>query len=71
MMVPHYTLAELVYCLGSGSDRQAFGVALVEQKVMVVVEQVMEAKEREDSCIGASIPKRFIPLRLRLSIGLK
>ena len=43
MMVPHYILAEPVYC--SSSVVQEFGVALVEQEAMVVVEQVVEAKE--------------------------
>jgi len=44
MMIPHYILVEPVYCSGSGLAGQALGVALVEQKVMVVVEQVVEAK---------------------------
>ena len=56
MMVPHYTLAELVYCSGSDLAGQSFGVALVEQKVTIAVGQVVEAKEREESCIGASTP---------------
>ena len=33
---------------------QVFGVALVEQEVMVVVEQVVEEKQWEESCSGAS-----------------
>ena len=45
MMVPHYILARLVCCSASGSDGQAYGVSLVEQEPMVVVEQVVEAKE--------------------------
>ena len=56
MMVPHYTLAEPVYCSGSDLDGQAFRVALVEQKVMVVVGQVVEVEEWEKSCIGAFTP---------------
>ena len=56
MMVPHYTLSKLVCCLGSDLAGQAFGVALVEQKVTVVVGQVVEAEELEESCIGASTP---------------
>jgi hypothetical protein len=56
MMVPHYILVEPVCCSGSGSVEQAFGVALVEQEAMVVVEQVVEAKEWEESCTGASTP---------------
>lgn len=54
MMVPHYILVEPVYFLGLGSVEQAFVVALVEHEVMVVVEQVVEAKDREESCIWAS-----------------
>ena len=56
MMVPHYTLAELVCFLGSDLVGQAFGVALMEQEVTVVVGQVVEAKVWEESCIGASTP---------------
>jgi len=56
MLVPHHILAEPIYCLGLSSAGQEFGVALVEQEVMVVVEQVVEAKEREESCTGASTP---------------
>jgi len=37
MMVPHYTLVEPVYYLGLDLVWQAFGVALVEKKVTVVV----------------------------------
>jgi len=37
MMVPHYTLAKPVCYLGLDLARQAFGVALVEQKVTIVV----------------------------------
>jgi len=33
---------------------QVLGVVLEEQEVMVAVEQVVEAKEQEESCIGAS-----------------
>ena len=54
MMVPHYILVGPVCCSGSSSTGQAFGVALVEQEAMVVVEQVVEAKEWEESFIGAS-----------------
>ena len=56
MMVPHYILVELAYFSGSGSTGQACGVSLVEQKVTVVVGQVVEAEEWGDSCIGASTP---------------
>ena len=56
MMVPHYTLAEHICCSVSDLAGQAFGVALVEQDVTVVVGQVVEAEEREESCIGASTP---------------
>jgi len=45
MTAPHYTLAEPIYCLGLDLVGQAFGVALVEQEVMVVVGQVVEEKE--------------------------
>jgi len=45
MMVLHYTLVEPVCCSGLDLACQAFGVALVEQKVLVVVEQVVEEKE--------------------------
>ena len=44
MMVLHYTLVEPVYCLGSDFAGQTFAVALVKQKVTVVVGQVVEAK---------------------------
>ena len=56
MMVPHYILAWPVCYSGSGLVEQVFGVALVEQEVMVVVEQVVEAKEREESCTRVSTP---------------
>ena len=56
MRSPQYILAEPVYCWDSGSVEQAFEVALVEQEAMVVVELVVEEKEWEDSCIGASTP---------------
>ena len=56
MMVPHYTLVEPIYCSGFNLAGKAFWVALVDQKVTVVVGQVVEAKEREESCIGASFP---------------
>jgi len=56
MVVPHYTLTEPVYCSGSDLAGQAFGVALVEQKVLVVVGQVVEVEEWEESCIRASTP---------------
>ena len=36
-MVPHYTLVEPVYCSGLDLAGQAFGVASVEQRVIVVV----------------------------------
>ena len=56
MVVPHYILAGPVCYSGLGSVKQVFGVALVEQEVMVVVEQVVEAKVREEICTGASTP---------------
>jgi len=37
MMLPHYTLVEPVYCSASDLAGDEFGVALVEQKVTVVV----------------------------------
>jgi len=55
-VVSHYILAEPACYLGSSSVEQAFGVALVEQEVMVAIKQVVEAKEPEESCIGASTP---------------
>ena len=56
MMVPHYTLVEPICCSGSDFVGHAFGVSLVERKVMIVVGQVVEVEEREESCIGASTP---------------
>ena len=56
MMVPHCILAKPVYCSGSGSVEQAFGVALLEKEAMVAVEQAVEAKEQEESCTMASTP---------------
>jgi len=44
MVVPHYILSGPIYYSGSGSVGQAFGVALVEQEAMVVVEQMVEEK---------------------------
>lgn len=54
MMVPHYTLAKPICCSGSDLVGRAFRVTLVEQKVTVVVGQVVEVEEQEESCIGAS-----------------
>ena len=59
MMVPQYTLAKPVYCSGSDLAQRAFGVALVEQEVMVVVGQVLEEKYLKESCIGASTPNEM------------
>lgn len=56
MMVPHYIPARPVCYSGSCSVEQVFGVALVEQEAMVVVEKVVEAKGREKSSTGASTP---------------
>jgi len=56
MMFPHYIPAVPVCYLGLGSVEQVFGVALEERGVMVVVEQVVEVKELEESCTGASTP---------------
>ena len=55
-MVPHYTLVEPVCCSGLNLVGQAFGVSLVEQKVTVVVGQVVEAEDWEESCTGTSTP---------------
>ena len=55
-MFPHYTPIEPFYCSGLDLAGQASGVALVEQELMVVVGQAVEAKEREESFIGASTP---------------
>lgn len=38
---------------------QAFGISLVEQKVKIVVGQVVEVEEWEESCIGASTPNEM------------
>ena len=54
MMVPHYTLDEPVYCLGSSTAGQVFWVVLEEQEVTVVDGKVVEVKEWEESCIRAS-----------------
>jgi len=70
-VVSHYILVEPACYLGSSSVEQAFGAVLVEQEAMVVVEQVVEAKEREESCTGPPPLTRCIPLRLWLSIGVK
>ena len=56
MMVPHYILVGPVCYSGSCLAEQAFGVALVEQEAMVVVEQVVEAKEWEESFTAVSTP---------------
>jgi len=56
IMVTHYTLVEPIYCLGSDLAGKAFGVSLVEQEAMVVVGQVVEEKEWEESRIRASTP---------------
>ena len=71
MMVPHYTLVEPAYYSGLDLAWQAFGVALVEQKAMVVVGQVVEQKSRKRVVFRPPPLMRCIPLRLRLSIGLK
>jgi len=59
MMVPHYILAKPVYFLASDLAGQASGVSLVDQEVTVVVGQVVEAKEWEESCIRASTPNEM------------
>ena len=56
MLFLQYITARPVCYWGSGSIEQIFGVVFKGQEVMVVVEQVMEAKEWEESCIGASTP---------------
>ena len=56
MMFPQYIPVGPVCCWGSSSVEQAFGAALEEQEVMVVVELVVEAKWREEYCTGASTP---------------
>lgn len=56
MFVPNYILIGPVYYSGLGSVEQAFVVALGEQEVMVVVEQVVEEKEKEEICTEASTP---------------
>ena len=56
MMFPQYIPAGPVGCWGSGLVEQAFGVALEEQEVMVMVEPVVEEKWQEEYCIGASTP---------------
>jgi len=58
-VVPRYMLAENVRFSGLGSAGQEFGVAFVEHEEMVVVEQVVEAKEWEEICTGASTPKEM------------
>ena len=58
MLPPQCIVFGPVYCWGSGSVGQASGVVLEEQEVMVAVEQVVEEKWREESCIGASTPDR-------------
>ena len=55
-MVPHYILVEPAFYLGSGSVEQVSGAALVEQEAMVAVEQVVEEREWDECCIGASTP---------------
>lgn len=55
-MFLHYIPSRPLYYLGLGLIENVFGVALVEQEAMIVVEQVVEAKEREESCTGASTP---------------
>jgi len=64
MVVLHYILVGPVYYSGSGSFEKVFWVAFVEQEVMVAVEQAVEAKEQEESCIGAPPLMSCIPLRL-------
>ena len=51
-----YILARPVCYWGLGSVEHVYGVVLEAQEVMVVVEEVVEAKEREETCIGASTP---------------
>ena len=58
-MVSYYILSKPVYCSGPSSVEQAFRVALVEQEVMILVEQVVEEKEWEESCTGASTPDQM------------
>jgi hypothetical protein len=55
-LFPQYIPVGPVCCWGSISVEQASGVVLEEQEVMVVVETVVEAKWREECCIGASTP---------------
>ena len=45
MMALHYTLAEPICCSSLDLVGQAFGVALVEQEVTIMVGQVVEEKE--------------------------
>lgn len=45
MIVPHYTLAKPICCSGLELAGQAFGVALEDQEVAVVVGKVVEVKE--------------------------
>lgn len=54
MLYPQCIPVGPVGCWGSGSVEQTFGVVLEEQEVVVVVELVVEAEWREESCIGAS-----------------
>ena len=56
MMFPQYIPTGPICCWGSGSVEQAFGVALEEQEVMVVVEPMVEAKWQEEYLTGASTP---------------
>ena len=56
MLSPQYIPAGPVGCWGLVLVEQAFGVVLEEQEVMVVVEQVVEEKWREESCTRASTP---------------
>ena len=53
-MFLRYIPTRPICCWGSGLVEQVFGVVLVEQEVMVVVEQVVEEKEWEESCTGPS-----------------
>ena len=56
MLSLQYIPAGPVCYWGSSSVKQASGVVSEEQEVMVVVEQLVEAKWWEESCTGASIP---------------
>ena len=71
IMAPHYTLVEPICCSGSDLARHAFGVALVEREVMVVVSKWWRQKSGKRVVLGPPTLMRCILLRLLLSIGLK